>query len=87
MLDGLDSWYARVVNRVVRHRGLVMTVMVVVLIAGMIVSFVTLKTEFMPASDNNEITMTLEMPTGTRMEIARETGARISDMLRQNYPE
>ncbi len=41
----------------------------------------------MPASDNNEIAITVEMPTGTRMEVARETGHRIAQGMQKKYPE
>lgn len=86
-LNKLDEGYARLVNFVSRKRWKTVGVVVLIFIASIVISVVTLKTEFMPSSDNNQITMTVEMPTGTRMELARETGARIVDMVREGYPE
>src|SRR5690606_31549478 len=56
-------------------------------IVGLIISAITLKTEFMPSSDNNTIGMTVELPTGTRMELARSTGLQISQLIEEEYPE
>lgn len=87
LLDKLDNAYSRLVNFVSRNRWrTVITVLVVVVVCG-ILAGLRLKTEFMPQSDNDYITMTVEMPTGTRMEVARETGMRISNMIAQKYPE
>ena len=61
--------------------------MILIFIVGAVISAVTLRTEFMPASDNNSIAMTVEMPTGTRMEVAREVGQGIAQRLREKYPE
>jgi len=87
LLNRLDHGYARLVNRVARRRKV--TIWVIILIFGVSVgiSAVTLKTEFMPASDNNTIGLTVEMPTGTRMEVARETGQLIAENMREKYPE
>ena len=87
LLNRIDHQYARLVNRVVRRRRFTMLVVLVIFIVSVVISAVTLKTEFMPASDNNDIGLTVEMPTGTRMEVARETGHRIAQMMETKYPE
>ncbi len=87
LLDKLDIAYGRLVNRAVRKRGLTLGVIIAVFIVGTIVSAVTLKTEFMPSSDNNSIGVTVELPTGTRMELARATGQRINKLIEEEYPE
>lgn len=87
ILDKIDHHYARLVDRITRRRRTTISVVVAVFIAGIIISATTLKTEFMPASDNNDIAMTVEMPTGTRMEISRETGHRIAQRMKEKYPE
>ena len=87
LLNRLDHLYARVVNRVARKRRVTLLAVVVVFAVSVLISALTLKTEFMPASDNNDIALTVEMPTGTRMEVARETGHRIAQMMETKYPE
>ncbi len=87
VLDKIDEGYSRLVFRITRRRRLTLGIIVGVFILCAVFSAITLKTEFMPASDNNTIAMTLEMPVGTRMEIARQTGDRVTKMLREKYPE
>ncbi|MDR0422268.1 MAG: efflux RND transporter permease subunit [Proteiniphilum sp.] len=87
LLNRLDYAYSRLVNWVARRRRFTLTAVVIVFLLSVVVSAVTLKTEFMPASDNNEIDITVEMPTGTRMEVARETGHRIARSIEEKYPE
>lgn len=87
LLDRLDHGYARLVNWVSRRRRTTLAGVVVIFIICVIISAITLRTEFMPASDNNSIAMTVEMPTGTRMEVARDMGQRIAEGMRNKYPE
>ena len=70
-LDGLDTWYAKMLNWAVRHRPIV----IVGCIAFFVVSLLCAKgigTEFFPAQDNARIAVQLELPIGTRKEIAQE---------------
>jgi HAE1 family hydrophobic/amphiphilic exporter-1 len=87
LLNKLDSGYSRVIHRVARRRRTTVFVILFIFVVSLVVSVITLKTEFMPATDNNTIAMTVEMPTGTRMELARETGNRITQQLKEKYPE
>ncbi len=87
MLDKVDHGYAKLVNKITRRRKTTIFTVVIVFIVGIVISALTLKTEFMPASDNNDIALTVEMPTGTRMELARETGHNIAKMMEEKYPE
>ena len=87
LLNKLDHGYSRLVNRVARKRRFTLSVVVLIFIVSAVISAVTLKTEFMPASDNNDIALTVEMPTGTRMEVARETGHRIAEEMKVHFPE
>lgn len=87
LLDKLDHGYARLVNWVSRRRRTTLAGVILIFIVSAVISAVTLRTEFMPASDNNSIAMTVEMPTGTRMEVAREVGQGIAQRLREKYPE
>ncbi|HPR20507.1 MAG TPA: efflux RND transporter permease subunit, partial [Proteiniphilum sp.] len=74
LLNRIDHRYSRLVGRVVRRRRLTLFTVLIVFAVSVVISALTLKTEFMPASDNNDIALTVELPTGTRMEVARETG-------------
>ena len=87
LLDKLDVAYAKLVNKVTRKRSMTVGIVIVVFVIGTVISAITLKTEFMPSSDNNTIAMTVELPTGTRMELARATGQQIHTLIEEKYPE
>ena len=87
LLDKIDHRYGNLVNKISRRRATTISVVIAVFLVAFAFSFLTLKTEFMPASDNNVIAMTVELPTGVRMEIARETGHNIVQMMEEKYPE
>lgn len=79
-LDGLDHWYASTLSWAVRHRMLV----IIGCALMFIVSLFCMKgigTEFFPAQDNARIAIKLELPIGTRKEIAQ----LVSDKLTKEW--
>lgn len=85
-LDALDRGYAKLLKLSVRHRFISSFACLGIFILSIIVTK-DLKTEFMPASDNDRIGITIEMPAGTRMEIARDKAAEITKLFQDKYPE
>src|SRR5690554_1961611 len=59
LLDRLDRNYGRLVNWVSRRRRTTLFGVVVIFIISIIISAITLKTSFMPESDNNSIGLTI----------------------------
>ena len=86
-LDKLDVFYANVVNLAVRNRRKTLLVCFSIFVVTMILSAFFIKFDFMPASDNSMIVAEVYLPTGTRMEVARATGMKINDILKEKYPE
>ncbi|MDR1527380.1 MAG: efflux RND transporter permease subunit [Dysgonamonadaceae bacterium] len=86
-LDRLDVWYSRLVNYCVQHRWRTLLVCFSLFFIIMVPSVLTLKMDFMPASDNSMITMEVYLPTGARMEVARETAMKIDSMVKADYNE
>ena len=85
-LDGLDNWYARMLNWAVRHR----SVIVVGCILFFVVSLFCAKgigTEFFPAQDNARIAVQLELPVGTRKELAQEISEKLTNQWMTKYKE
>ena len=83
-LDALDTGYARMLNWAVRHRPIV--------IFGCIVFFVvslfcakSIGTEFFPAQDNARIAVQLELPIGTRKELAQEVSEKLTNQWLNKY--
>ena len=83
-LDALDNGYARMLNWAVRHRSIVLTGCFVF----MLLSFLCAKrigTEFFPAQDNARIAVKLEMPIGTRKELAQEMADKLTKQWMEEY--
>ncbi|MDR0972471.1 MAG: efflux RND transporter permease subunit [Prevotellaceae bacterium] len=86
MLDALDHWYSRMLNSAVRHR----LAVVIGCAAFFLISLLCARyigTEFFPTQDSGNISATLEMPIGTRMEISKDVASRITAQWRKEYPE
>jgi HAE1 family hydrophobic/amphiphilic exporter-1 len=87
MLDRLDNWYKNVVNACVRNRWKTFLIALTTVVVIMVPACNLVKMDFMPASDNNMITATVYLPTGTRMEVARATAMKIDEIVKEKYPE
>ena len=85
-LDALDTGYAKMLNWAVRHR----PVVIVGCIAFFVVSLLCAKgigTEFFPAQDNARIAVQLELPIGTRKEIAQELSQKLTNQWLTKYKD
>ena len=87
MLDKLDHFYSRIVNKAVRNRWKTLGLTFLLFIAIMIPAMQFIKFDFMPASDNSMIAASVYLPTGTRMEVSRATAMKIDSILEKNYSE
>ena len=85
-LDALDNGYARLLNWAVRHRKTVIVGAACLFGASLLLTSV-IKTEFFPTQDNARIGINIELPIGTRQEIARDLGLKITEEFRKKYPE
>ena len=83
-LDGLDNWYARMLNWAVRHRMVVLVGCVIFFILSLFCAK-TIGTEFFPAQDNARIAVQLELPIGTRKEVAQEVSQKLTNQWLQKY--
>lgn len=85
-LDKLDNGYARLLRLVVGHK----TVTIVIclgIFAGSVFLMKFVGTEFFPTNDNSRLGVSLELPIGTRVEIAEATTHRLDSLWRAKYPE
>ena len=85
-LDAFDRGYGRLLKWVVGHK----TVTFVVCIATFIGSLFLMKsvgTEFFPTADDARLRANLELPIGTRVEIAQDVMTRLVDRWKEEYPE
>lgn len=85
-LDAFDNGYARLLHSVVGHKSITIAVCMAIFI-GSIFLLRFVGTEFFPTADDGRLGVNIELPIGTRVEIAQETVARIADEWRKKYPE
>ncbi|MDR2038910.1 MAG: efflux RND transporter permease subunit, partial [Bacteroidales bacterium] len=86
-LSALNNGYARLLSWAVHHRKSVIGI-VVALFAGVVIFLApAIKSEFFPSMDNARLSVTAELPVGTRQGITREVALRINDELYDKYPE
>lgn len=85
-LDAVDRGYGRMLNLVVTHKISTIVVCTAIFI-GSIFLLRFVGTEFFPTSDDGRLGVSLELPIGTRVEIADEATKRLADEWRQKYPE
>ncbi len=71
-LDAISNGYARLINWAVNHRKLVFFGMMGIFILSIVVFAPNLKTEMMPKSDSERISINIELPVGTGQDV---TGA------------
>ena len=85
-LDSFDAWYARVLGRVVTHRTVTICVCLGIFVGSVfLMKFVG--TEFIPTQDNSRLGVSLELPIGSRVELAEEVTGRLDSLWRAKYPE
>lgn len=85
-LDALDVWYAKILNWCVRHRKTTLIGALIFFIISML-PLSQIGMESMPASDSSRISITLEMPVGTRTEITKEIAKQLNDKWTAEIPE
>jgi HAE1 family hydrophobic/amphiphilic exporter-1 len=86
ILDKIDDGYAWLLTHCVRHRWLTSAAVLAVFIASMfLMKFVG--SEFFPTSDNSRLGVNLELPIGTRVDVAKDVCARLYKEWTEKYPE
>ena len=85
-LDAFDNGYAWLLTKVVGHK----TVTIIICMATFVGSLFLMKyvgTEFFPVADDARLSVSLEMPIGTRVEISKEVMERLNKEWSEKYPE
>jgi HAE1 family hydrophobic/amphiphilic exporter-1 len=86
-LENLDNAYAKLLTWALHHRWQVIVTSIAIF-AGSIVLFITLvETDFMPESDQSQITATIELEQGRSLEYSRRITAEITEYIQANFPE
>jgi hydrophobic/amphiphilic exporter-1 (mainly G- bacteria), HAE1 family len=84
--DSIDDTYQRILDWALRHKGLVISGVVgMLLITLPITRFVG--TEFMPQVDEGEFEMSVKLPVGTDLEHTTQVLSQIEKIVKDNVPE
>jgi HAE1 family hydrophobic/amphiphilic exporter-1 len=85
-LDRMDESYSRLIHRALLHRAIVIGAgAVMVMLAVLILP--TIGFELMPEADEGEVSVTAELPVGTRIERAQDVALRLESMAKELVPE
>jgi HAE1 family hydrophobic/amphiphilic exporter-1 len=85
-LDKLDSGYAKLLTWSIRHRtGMIIGCALVFIASLFLINQVP--TEFIPESDNAQMSATVELPQGTGLESTRIIARKIDSIIKKDYPE
>ncbi len=85
-LNALDNWYEKRINWAVRHRWTIMGGVIVFFVLSMsCYKIFGIESEFFPANDNGRIGMNIQLPIGTRVEIAEELSLGLAEKWKERY--
>ncbi len=86
VLDKIDDLYARFLDVCVTHRWITTAAALGIFFASMfLMKFVG--SEFFPTSDNSRLGVNLELPIGSRVELAKDVCERLYKEWTEKYPE
>jgi HAE1 family hydrophobic/amphiphilic exporter-1 len=85
-LDKFDNGYAWLLAKVISHRTITVCVCLAIFV-GSIFLMKQVGTEFFPTQDDGRLGVSLELPIGTRVEIAKDVTGRLDSLWRAKYPE
>ena len=86
VLNKIDDFYAKVLDKCVAHRWITTATALGIFIASMfLMKFIG--TEFFPTNDNSRLGVQLELPIGSRVDLAKDVSERLYKEWTVKYPE
>ena len=86
LFSGMEEGYKKLLHRALDHRALVLG-LTGLLLVGSLFLIRLVGSEFMPATDEGEVRVSVEMEVGTRLEIMNEKFKTITEIVRGDVPE
>jgi hydrophobic/amphiphilic exporter-1 (mainly G- bacteria), HAE1 family len=86
ILHRMDAAYSRIIHRALLHRP---TVLIggAAAVAIAVLVLPTIGFELMPQADEGEVSITAELPVGTRVERAQDVATRLESLMQELVPE
>ena len=85
-LNWFDRFYEKTLRWALHHKRITTLIALIVFIGSMSL-FGLIGTEFFPEADQSQITATIELQTGTRVDETLKTTDKIDSLLKEKYPE
>lgn len=85
-LNGMDNNYSRLVRKAMVHRPTVIGLGTAAVIAAFLI-LPTIGFELMPEADEGEVSVSAELPVGTRVERAHDVALRLESLVPELVPE
>lgn len=85
-LDKMDNFYERTLSWAVRRKWLTIGMGVAIFIGSIFIA-TNIGSEFIPQTDNGQITGTVELPVGANIDRTREIAKRLNAKIKKDYPE
>jgi hydrophobic/amphiphilic exporter-1 (mainly G- bacteria), HAE1 family len=82
----MDDSYRRIIHTSLHHRPTVLGVGVTAVVAAILI-LPTIGFELMPQADEGEVSVTAELPVGTRVERAQDVATRLESLVPELVPE
>ena len=86
-LDKLDSGYGKLLAWCVKNRRKTVAMAFAFFILVVVGGGSLVKSEYFPSSDSGRITVSVELPMGTRQDITRDLALELVDRFMKQYPE
>ncbi|HXG55231.1 MAG TPA: efflux RND transporter permease subunit [Vicinamibacterales bacterium] len=85
-LNRMDNGYSRIIHTSLLHRPTVLAIGAAAVVAAALI-LPTIGFELMPQADEGEVSITAELPVGTRVERAQDVATRLESMMKELVPE
>lgn len=85
-LDALDNGYEKILSWCVKHKPTTICAAIVLFVLSLFLSKF-IGSDFIPASDNAQISATIELPAGASVERSKVIATRFTNYIKKNYPE
>ncbi|MBQ5923019.1 MAG: efflux RND transporter permease subunit [Alistipes sp.] len=87
VMERFNHFYGGILSWCVTHRKTIIIGAVVLFVGVLGGLYPFIKSEFFPAQDNASLSVSIQLPAGTRQEITRDLSLEISDRFRKAFPE
>lgn len=86
--DAVDAWYANLLRKCLSHKRITILVVILVFVASMVPVFMgKIGTDFMHQQDGGQMSVTVELQRGTRIEETLKTARQIEADIKELLPE